>query len=342
MAGWDALARKFSSAPEFTPSPLYTALGQTVAGDPFLLGLAARIRAGQYPTFLFFGSVQYLLLGGVDHELAQFYPSIVGTDARPPAAAGPALVDFAHTYAEPLTDLLTTRLVQTNHVQRSLALRLGLSVVHRQVTDPVHVIEVGTSAGLNLRFERYGYQLGEQHLGPVDSPVQVESGWRGPVPMPDLTGLPTIASVTGIDLHPLDIADPDDRRWLHALVWPENRHQAALLEAAFTIALDEPLAVRGGDAVDLCPALAAELPPGETRVLFHAATRMHVPTDRLAAFDAALASLGRNAPLYHLSLEPTTEPGWTGLPLTLRHPDGRVEELADADGHLHWVNPRSL
>src|SRR5712691_5216462 len=160
MADLAALARRFSFAPEFASSPLYSALGRTVAGDEFLLRLASRCRAGQCPTFLFFGSVHYLLLEGADHELARFYRSIVGAEALPPEDAGPALVSFCAAFECELTELLETRLVQTNNVNRSLALRLGLAAVGRRVASPVHLIEIGASAGVHLRFDRYGYALG--------------------------------------------------------------------------------------------------------------------------------------------------------------------------------------
>src|SRR3954471_6306826 len=88
------IARRFADTPEFATSPLYQSLARTVATTPALLRLAARGRPGQYPTFLFFGAVHALLLAGVDHELARYYPSIAGTDALPSEQAGPALVEF--------------------------------------------------------------------------------------------------------------------------------------------------------------------------------------------------------------------------------------------------------
>ena len=77
---------------------------------------------------------------------------------------------------------------------------------------------------------------------------------------------------------------------------------------------------------------AEELPPGEPRVVFHAMTRLHVPPDRLDAFDAALASLGRDAPLYRLSLEGRGE-------LALRGPTGELVHLAKVGPRLEWVAP---
>ena len=159
MADRDRVRQAFQHPTEFTTSPLYRALSQTVATHDQLLDLAARGRPGQYPTFLFFGAVHQLLLRGADHPLARFYPSIAGRWALPPDEVGPALVSFGVMFETELAEIISSRLVQTNHVQRALGLRLGLSMIAAAVTGPVHLIEVGASAGFNLRFDRYGYRL---------------------------------------------------------------------------------------------------------------------------------------------------------------------------------------
>src|SRR3954462_2415089 len=90
-----AVAGRFADPTEFGSSPLYRSLSRTVAESPRLLHLAARGKPGQHPAFLFFGAVQALLLAESDHPdhpdhpLAGFFPSIVGTAARPPSEAGP-------------------------------------------------------------------------------------------------------------------------------------------------------------------------------------------------------------------------------------------------------------
>lgn len=339
-----ALARRFAFAGEFKSSPLYQALGTVVANDVALLRLAARAGAGQYPTFLFFAAVHYLLLAGADHELARFYPSIAGADALPPGEAGPALGSFCAAFEPEITALLETRLVQTNVVKRSLALRLGLAAIGRRVAAPVHLIEIGASAGVHLRCDRYGYHLGGRHFGDLRSPVQISARWHGDRAVPDLDAVIPLASVTGIDLHPLDARADADRRWLEALIWPENRHEADLLHRALAVVAADPPPIRAGDAIAVCPALAADLPPGEPRVVFLAATRLHVPADRRDAFDAAIASLGRNAPLYWVSLEGPRDHRPAGLlshegTLDLLSPDGSLTQLAIVDGHLESVEP---
>jgi len=71
----------FVDPEEFWSSPLYRRLSAVVAGDRFLVALAAHARAGQGPTFVFFGAVQALLLSGRPHELAEYYPSLRGQSA---------------------------------------------------------------------------------------------------------------------------------------------------------------------------------------------------------------------------------------------------------------------
>ena len=197
---------------------------------------------------------------------------------------------------------------------------------------PVHLIEIGASAGALLRVDRYRYVLGGRQFGDPRSPVEIDAAWHGDRPVPDLDAVPPLASVTGVDLNPLDAANADDRHWLEALIWPENRYEADLLRRADVDSVAGDDARRVGSDDSECPALAADLPPDEPRVVFHSMTRMHVPADRLAAFDAAIGALGRNAPLFWLSLEGQGE-------LDLRGPDGSLSHRARVGGRIEWVEP---
>jgi hypothetical protein len=103
--------------------------------------------------------------------------------------------------------------------------------------------------------------------------------------------------------YPSMAADPGERAWLEALVWPENHRQRALLAVALGLAAADPPPIRAGDAIDVLPGIAGALPAGQPRVVFHTATRMHVPAGRLAAFDAAIGHVGDTGPLWLLSIE---------------------------------------
>ena len=161
-----AVRAAFIDPEEFWSSPLYRRLCAVVASDPFLVRLAAHARRGQGPTFAFFGAVHALLLGGAQHRLADYYPSLRGASALPSDdGAGVALVAFAHEHADEIRDLVQTRLVQTNHVQRAVGLRLGLAAISPRLDGrPVHLLEVGTSAGLILRHAALRIPLGRPGL----------------------------------------------------------------------------------------------------------------------------------------------------------------------------------
>jgi len=339
----DRLARHFAAGPSiFGTSPLYRSLCQTVAEDRSILELLTERQPGQQASYLFFGAVHYLLLSGARHPLAVYYPSLVGPPAADPVDAGPTLRDFCRVYRDALAELIRTRLVQTNVVKRSAALRAALHAVRSRCGRPVHLIEVGASAGIHLHVDRYRYLIGDRTFGPRDAAITIETEWRGPESPPGLDDVPPIASRIGIDLNPVQVTDPGERLWLRALVWPENQHEASLLVAALEAVANDPPPMIAGDAIDVCPALGRRLPPGEPRLVFHAATRMHVPESRRAAFDDAVDSIGQGGPLYHAWLEPASSRHHgladnTDGALAFHGPGDRAAiPVARVDGHLEW------
>jgi hypothetical protein len=345
----ERLAEHFTDGPSiFTTSPLYQSLCKVVAQNQPILELLTQRQTGQQASFLLFGAVHYLLLSGVQHPLRDFYPSLAGKAAADPEKAGPVLLDFCHGYHDELGTLIRTRLVQTNVVKRASGLLVALSAVRRRCQQPVHLIEVGASAGIHLHFDRYRYVIGGRVFGQRNAKVAIETQWRGKQPPPDLDDLPPIVSRIGVDLNPVDVTDPKERLWLRALVWPENQHEADLLSAALESVAFDPPTIVAGDAIDVCPTLGQRLPPGEPRVVFHAATRMHVPIERRAAFDEAVDAVREQGPLYHVWLEPPSAPhsGAVSDPrgvLALHGPgDDQPVALVQVDGHLEWIAPLVL
>ena len=285
-----------------------------MAADERLLSLASHARVGQQPTFLLMGAVHYLA-----------GDAMAGFDRA-------SFTAFCLDRQDELRHLLETRLVQTNAVPRSLVLRIGMARVAAETAAPVHLVEVGASAGVHLRFDRYGYVVGGVQYGDAGSRVQIDAELRGTRALPDLDAIPPIASAVGVDLAPVDATDPEQRRWLEALVWPDNAREAELLAAALEVIAADPPRVVAGDAVDVCPVLAEELPPTEPRVVFTIATRMHIPRDRIAAFDAAILDLGANAPLYWIQAERSAE-------VVVRLPTGSEVTVAAFGPRILWLEP---
>jgi hypothetical protein len=87
---------------------------------------------------------------------------------------------------------------------------------------------------------------------------------------------PRVVWRAGLDLSPIDIADPSQAAWLEALVWPEQTDRLERLRAAVKIATDDkPQVVRGDLRSDLAR-LAAEAPQTATLVIFHTAVLAYV------------------------------------------------------------------
>jgi hypothetical protein len=342
----EALATRFATwVPfEFNTSPLYQTLGPWVAKDRELLELLLERTPGQQPTNLFFAALHYLVLSQPEHPLANFFPSVVGK-AEDPAGAGPAFRDFCATRYQELAALVRTRLVQTNVLKRSAALRLSLATIAERV-EAIHLIEVGSSAGIHLLQDRWRYRLNASTVfGDPSSSVEIATTWRGTAPLPDWDAVPEVIDVLGIDLHPVDLGSAQDRRWLRALVWPENTEEADNLEKALEVVAADPPRLIAGDAIDVCKHLDTELASDGPRVIFHAATLAHVPTERREAFVEALATMGTSATLFVVSLE-GARPGEPRLDsvdpyhvLSIRGPDGGTRHLAFVEGHGDWIVP---
>ncbi|MEV0371348.1 DUF2332 domain-containing protein [Streptomyces sp. NPDC050636] len=156
----------------------------------------------------------------------------------------------------------------------------------------------------------------------------------GPHPDPLPTRLPDIVWRAGIDLNPLDpVAEPDDLRWLQALVWPGEGDRAQRLSAAVDAVrpAPRPRIVRG-DLLDELPALAAEAPPGATLVVFHTTVLAYLPLARREEFARLVRSLlaEREGPGHWISNEHHTVLPWITAPAhrSLRPEDTHLLTLA--------------
>ena len=220
--------------------------------------------------------------------------------------------------ADAVVDECSRRSVQTNEPLRCAALLPALS----GIPGPLALLEVGASAGLCLYPDRYSYRYrGGPDLDPSDgaSRVVLESSVTGNPPM----RMPEVVWRAGLDLVPLDAADPEDRRFLLSLVWPGEEGRVARIEAALDIvAADPPLLMRG-DATDagVLESLAAQAPAGVTLVVTTPGVLPHISRagrERLfailAGLDAVWVSI--DPPGLHDRWQPPVDPAtWGGFVL---------------------------
>jgi hypothetical protein len=250
--------RGFADREAWDVSPLYEEFALGVAKDADVAFLRTVPEAKRQPNLLF-GAVKYLT--GVMPDYGAFRAFVVGNQ-------------------DDLRDLMSVRSTQTNEPGRCAVLLPLLAAL----TQPIALLEVGASAGLCLLPDRYGYDYGGHRIGPADSPVTFPCEPRGSVPVPKT--VPEVAWRLGVDLHPLDVTDPDTGRWLTALVWAGDAEREDRLGAAINVASMNPPSVVSGDLLTETTRLAASAPADATLVVFHSAVVPYLsPEDRMRSIE---------------------------------------------------------
>jgi len=275
-------------------SPLYAELVEVVAGDPELLRVMNRIEHLPPPN-LMFGAVQYLLMDGEDGDLATYYRSVV-EDPAPPDGVGPKFRSFVLAHEEEIVEMGNARYTQTNECRRCVAL---LPMVTMAEFGAFHLIDVGTSAGLNLGLDRYGYRYGDEEWHPDAEPL-LEAESRGV--SPELAEI-EILSRTGLDLNPLDTADASARRWLDALIWPEHVERRARLRSALDMVASLDIEMIAGDAVETLPVALDRLPVGEPAVVMSSFTLNQFDEAQRDSLESTVSEARSTRPVHRVSME---------------------------------------
>jgi hypothetical protein len=99
----------------------------------------------------------------------------------------------------------------------------------------------------------------------------------------------------GLDLKPVDLANPPEVAWLEALVWPEQTDRLARLRAAIQIAVEQkPRLVKGDLRTDLA-ALTQEAPKNATLVIVHTVVLAYISAATERPLRAAHSGAQRTA-----------------------------------------------
>ena len=320
-------------------SPLYQQLAARIVEDHEILSLASHSRKGELVPNLLFAAVHFLLLQGTTHHyLSAFFPSV----SHPPSGNGDPYAYFRSFCLEKKDDirhLISTKRVQTNEVQRCACLLPAFALVARESERALSVVDIGASAGLNLLWDRYGYDYGPGgKYGNADSPVQIPCTLRGQQKPRIPQVFPHVASRVGIDLNPMDVSDPEEMLWLRSLVWPEHTIRAELLQQAIGLAKQNPPRVIAGDVLDVLPDVLPELPDDSTICLFHSHTLYQFPQELRNRLSSQIAELSRGRNLFEISFE-----WWRGKeqPLLelgrIRNGNREEEVLAYCNPHGEWL-----
>ena len=294
-------------------SPLYEVLLDRAADDLTAGGVVAAVLDG-YPlepiysamALRLMGNVHRLVLEGRAPALGARYPSVGGDGDA--SRTWPA---FRAVVAEnvPLLREWMSRGVQTNEVGRAAALAPGFLTVARETGLPLRILEMGTSAGLNLRWDRFRYETAERAWGDAASPVVLRDAWETPVP-PFATAA-TVAERAGCDPSPLDPTTDEGRLTLMSYVWPDQRERFALLSGAIEVARRVPADVERASAVDWLPRRLAAARAGVATVVFHSIAIAYLERSAREQALGAIADAGAratgDAPVAWLRMEPGGE-----------------------------------
>lgn len=256
----DELYEWFAASAQDT-SPTWGRLCRWIARTPALRGRLDALPGAKRQPNLFLAAVRYF--GG-------------------PTSPGPEFLAWVEAHWDDVEALIVQRETQTNEVGRAAV----LAPLVASLPQPVSLLEVGCSAGLLLHLDAYRYRYSDRGLG--EGPlIECESAGAPPA-----LALPAIAARAGLDRNPLDPADPEDARWLRALVWPgEDAREARLVECLAAARL-RPATVLAGDAVEDLPRLLGCAAPGTTLVVMHSTVLPYLARDQRREFVAAVRAAG--------------------------------------------------
>lgn len=280
------------------------------------------VRFGDLPGLRLMAVVHLLAIERRVPRVALHLPTLGGT----PPAGEDALREWQRNVVLALLDhpdSVTAGLAQTpqtNETGRALLLRCVLS----RLTGSVRLMEIGTSAGLNLRAD---------HL-PGNPLLEA-----GPMPL--------IVERLGCDRSPIDPTTQQGRSRLSSYVWVDDVERFQRLARAMDVAARVPARVVQADAADFAETL--RLVRGTTTVVWHSAMWLYLqPQVRqrvLAAIDRLADQARSDTRLVHASWEWRVSGATANDPFELvwrRWGDGDGSPVALAVGPSHGPGARLL
>ena len=327
-------------------SPLYAHLLEGLLADLLMGGITAELLEGVSDQPLhdaiplrYLATAHRLALAGNVPELAQWYPSCGGVWHGENIAD--VIVAVARKYREEFATGMR-RNVQTNEVGRAPVLASSFALIASRHGLPLDLLEIGSSAGLLSRWDRYYYDTGRSHFGDRTSPLGFGPQWwrdSAPLSFVDLR----VARRRGSDIAPIDATSPDGRLTMLSFIWPDQLERIDRLRAALDVAQAVPMNIDRADAGDWLTLQLVGTPPARTAtVVFHSIVWQYLPKPtrdrvRTALYSAATRAT-HDSPLFWLRMEPATA-AYADVRLTT-WPGGNEEMLAHVGYHgadIEWL-----
>jgi hypothetical protein len=286
-------------------SPMYHALLLRMADDVRMGGPCLAVlephaaRSRMLAPLLLLAAIHRMVLQGRLPEVARFYPSVGGqTD-----------VDglWPHFLAVVPRSVLPV-CVQTNEIGRSYALLPGFVEVARRTGLPLRLLEIGTSAGLNLRWDHFRF-------------LKVPGDIR-------------VAERRGCDLNPIDPTLDEGRTTLLSFIWPDQTDRFQQFSEVVEIARRVPAPIECSDAVPWLQIHLASAQPGVATVVFHSVVMPYLTEESRDNVRRIMEAAGEHAtneaPIAWLSMEPGADQADVHLTIW---PGGERRLIAQSDFH---------
>ena len=196
------------------------------------------------------------------------YQSIV-EQPKVPKESFPHFRDFCSKYKDQIISILKEKMVQTNEIRRCGYLYPSFSYVYNKVKKPLALIEIGTSAGFQLLWDKYSYSY--EVYGKMESNVYIKSEIKGENLPTFSKKIPPVFNRYGLDLHINDLSNIEDSLWLNSLIWPEHKERRALFEQALGCVMNnkDELNLIEGDGLELLPRIIEQIPTDSIICIFH-------------------------------------------------------------------------
>ncbi|MDR6555069.1 DUF2332 domain-containing protein [Paenibacillus qinlingensis] len=314
-------------------SRLYEHLAGNIANDLELLQLAAHSKPGQPVPNLLLGAVHYLLLSGVEHELASYYASVVD-NPKVSTGAIDSFKDFCKQNEKEIIQLVANKLVQTNEVRRCAYLYPSFCHIYEMSKKPLTLLEIGTGAGLQLMWDKYAYSYKSNHkYGSLQSTLEISAEIKGDKFPFLLEHSPPVIRRIGLDLHVNNLNDSEDYLWLKALIWPEHKERNLYFETAAHCLKNEPIELIEGDGVAMLQEIIPTVSLHSSICIFHTHVANQIPVADKRKLIEQIQALGKKRDVFHL---------YNNMWDSDLHLDSYIngieykEKLAETDGHGRW------
>jgi hypothetical protein len=314
-------------------SLLYEYLSLEISREDTLLELCRNASNGQPVPNLLFGAVHYLLLKGNDHKLKEYYPSIVNK-VKPYEESFKYFKDFCSEYHNEIISILKTRLVQTNEVRRCAYLYPAFCYIYEKTKKPLALIEIGTSSGLQLLWDKYSYSYGSNEMyGNKGSKLNITAKIVGENTPRLHSTPPPVSTRIGLDLNTIDLNDEEEKLWLKSLIWPEHKERLSMFENATNYIKEYPVHLIEGDGISLLAEYSDRILEDSVICIFHTHVANQMSLETKKQLLRTVKSIGNDRDVFHI---------YNNIQDRNLHLDYYVDgveskqTIAETDGHGRW------